>query len=306
MSQLRRTLPPLSTLLPFEAAARLGSFSLAAEELNLTQAAISRHIKSLEAWLGHALFERLHRRVVLTADGAAFSETVREALASMSEGASEIRNRDLDEVVTIYAELALAAYWLVPRLARLEETHPEIPVRVITSNQSLDHVFDRFDIGMQTSPRARGRLTPAIAVREEIFPICSPQYLARRNGRIALEDLPGETLLSLRDAAYNWLDWEGFLASFGVGEPVEANLRKHNNYAVLLQAVISGQGIALGWRHSISHLLDSGDVVRVLDEAFEVEDGVFAYTPRALKPGSRAAFMLDWIGKELRSGEGDE
>ncbi len=301
MSRLRRTLPPLSTLLPFEAAARLGSFSLAANELHLTQAAISRHIKALEASVGTSLFERQHRRVVLTSAGLKLSETVRAAFAAISDDAEALRNTGADETVTVYAELALAAYWLVPRLAVLEQTRPEIDVRVITSNQSLDQVADPFDIGLQTSPRTRDKLVPAIAVQEEIFPICSPAYLARRGGSLALADIPGETLLSLRDEAFNWLDWEGFLSHFEVTPPQDANLRKHNNYAVLLQAVISGQGIALGWRHSISRLLESGAVVRVLDETYEVEDGVFAYTPRGLKPGSKAEHLFNWIGDELRS-----
>lgn len=303
MSRLRRSLPPLSALLPFEAAARLGSFSLAATELGLTQAAISRHIKALETSLEQPLFERQHRRVVLTEAGRQFGETVRTALNALADDAKALRHVGDDETVTVYAELALAAYWLVPRLAVFEERHPDISVRVITSNQSLDQVTDRFDIGMQTSPRAQQKLRPVIAVREEIFPICSPDYLARRGGAISLEALPRENLLSLRDDAFNWLDWEGFLTHFDVAPPHDANLRKHNNYAVLLQAVLSGQGIALGWRHSISRLLDSGAVVRVLDETFEVEDGVFTYTPRDLKPGTRAALVFNWIGEELRDGE---
>lgn len=303
MSRLRRTLPPLSTLLPFEAAARLGSFSLAANELHVTQAAISRHIKTLENSLGTALFERHHRRVVLTEAGEQLAATVRSALNAICDDTESLRTRGGDETVTVYAELALAAYWLVPRLATLEESRPDIKVRVITSNLSLDQVADPFDIGLQTSPRVQNRLVPAIAVSEEIFPICSPAYLARRGGRIALADLPGETLLSLRDVSFNWLDWEDFLAHFGVSAPADINLRPHNNYAVLLQAVISGQGVALGWRHSISRLLESGVIVRVLDEIYEVEDGVFAYTPRGLKPGSNAEHVFNWIGRELRRGK---
>lgn len=302
MSRLRRTLPPLSTLLPFEAAARLGSFSLAADELNLTQAAISRHIKTLEANLEQALFERQHRRVVLTEAGRQLSETVRQALNAVSDDVVAIRHRNDQDTVTVYAELALAAYWLVPRLAVFEQQHPDISVRVISSNQSLDQVTDKFDIALQTSPRTQHSLAPAISVREEIFPICSPDYLTGRGEQIALDALSNERLLSLRDDAFNWLDWDAFFAHFNAPPPQDSVLRKHNNYAVLLQAVLAGHGIALGWRHSIARLLESGTVIRVLDETYEVEDGVFAYTPHELKPGSSAARVFTWIGGELTAG----
>jgi DNA-binding transcriptional LysR family regulator len=241
--------------------------------------------------------------VVLTDAGRSFREAVREGLQTIATVAEDVRQGGYSEAITIYAELALAAYWLMPRLAIFERENSEVQIRVVSSSQPLDRVTEHFDIGLQTSPRIGQKQEPAITVREEIFPVCSPDYLARCGGALTLEDLPSKTLLNLRDDAFNWTDWKGFLTHFGVASPDDAELRIHNSYPVLLQAVITGQGIALGWRHSISRLLESGALVRVLDESFEVEDSVFAFAQRQPKPGSNAEKVFRWIGDELQKGD---
>ena len=141
MSRLRHALPSLNALLPFEAAARLGSFSLAAEELHVTQAAVSRHIKGLETELGEPLFLRQHRRVVLTESGERLAEAVRDSFHTIANVAESVRNNRHAKAVTIYAELALAAYWLMPRLAVFERERSDIQIRVISSNQVRNRLY---------------------------------------------------------------------------------------------------------------------------------------------------------------------
>lgn len=277
MDRLRRELPSLAALAQFEAAARLQSFTAAAAELHVTQAAISRQIKVLEESLGVQLFERRHRAVFLTEDGREFFEKVSNGLKTLARACAEVRRRGEDRGVTIYCELSLAAYWLVPRLPDFEQRHPDISVRVISSNQALDRIAEPFDLGLQTSSRTSGTFNAEVSVCEEIFPICSPDYIAKSGGQLDISTISNGTLLSLRDEAYQWLDWYDWLAHFGRQIGPAANVRAYNNYSVLLQAVISGQGVALGWRHSIERLLEDGTLVRPLEATFETEDSIFLY-----------------------------
>jgi len=305
MEKLRHALPPLTTLTHFEAAARLQSFTAAAEEMNVTQAAVSRQIKLLEANLGVMLFERRHRSVILTEDGRRYFDQVAAGLKSLALATLGARQRGEERGVTVFCELSLAAYWLVPRLPLFEQRYPDITVRVISSNQTLDRVSEPFDLGLQTSPRTSNVFTPSISVREEVFPICSPNYLERVGGRLDLAKLADSALLSLRDDAYHWIDWHDWLDHFGQELGPAASLRTYNNYAVLLQAAISGQGVALGWRHSIERLLEDGTLIRPLDISFEFEDGIFLYEPRNALPNGQVRTVFAWLEHQLRQSSGN-
>lgn len=153
MNRLGKALPPLASLMPFEAAARLESFSRAADELHLTQAAVSRQIRALEENLGVALFERRNRGVFLTAAGREFGRTVSTALESVATHANTLREEVHDGVVVLFCQLCEAFYWVMPRLAAFNRQHPEIEVRLVTSTRPVAEHHDYFDVALQTSGR---------------------------------------------------------------------------------------------------------------------------------------------------------
>lgn len=296
--RLRDSLPPLVTLLPFEAAGRLASFTAAAQELCVTQAAISRQIKQLEQTLGATLFERRHRAVALTEEGQRLYDAVSAGLATIASGVQDVRQTRTGEV-TIYCELSLAAYWLVPRLPRFERLHTAPRIRVIASNQPHARVSEPYDLAMQTSLRPSDTLTPVVSVREEIFPVCSPELLEQYGSAVTAEQLGRATLLSFRDDSYPWIDWPEWMQRFGYRFSDSRRLRTYNNYPVLLQATIAGQGFALGWKSSIEPMLQDGRLVRALDLAFTIHDGIHVYRPARGELDRNTRTVLRWLAGEL-------
>ena len=302
MKKFRHDLPPLSSLLPFEAAARLGSFSSAAEELNVTQAAISRQVRALEQNLNLSLFRREHRAVHLTADGRHLREAIASGLGEIAQAARELRHaNDQSADVTVFTELALATNWLVPRLGAFEQRHADIEIQVNCSNRPADAGVDRFDVALQTSGRTMAKFRKSLTVPEQILPVCAPGYLKSRDLASTATSSNPATFLRLDDAAVDWLDWTEWAEATGSSLPDTMAARTYNRYLVLLQAAVEGRGIALGWHHSIERLLDLGLLECVGTDALTVDDGVSVYVPGSSKPSRNAAVFIDWLGDELQA-----
>lgn len=155
MNRLGKSLPPLASLLPFEAAARLESFTRAAAELHLTQAAVSRQIRALEDDLGTRLFERRNRAVFLTEAGRELGGAVSGALETVAARADDLRGRHREGEVVMFAQLCEAFYWVMPRLAGFHQRHPRVELRVAASTRPLTEAAERFDVALQTTGRAQ-------------------------------------------------------------------------------------------------------------------------------------------------------
>ncbi len=299
MNKLGKTLPPLTSLLPFEAAARLQSFTLAAEELHVTQAAVSRQIRALEEDLGVRLFERRHRAVVLTPEGDDFSRTVSASLGKIATDAGELRGKRRSDEVVLFSELCYAFYWLMPRLSSFNQRTPKITVRVTASTRSIGRSDDDFDLALQTTGRASGAHHLAFTASDEVFPVCSPDYLASRRPPLPLDDLPDHHLLHHRVEPQDWMEWDEWLEK--VGHPLRVGHRGgvFDSYPVMIQAAVGGHGIGLGWRRAADHLLASGQLVRPFAESFihKSELSVYRQRRRPLRPETKA--VLSWLKAEL-------
>ena len=156
MKNLRRALPPLACLLPFEATARLGSVTKAGQELGLTQAAVSKQIRALEADLGVSLFDRRNRAVFLTEEGRSYAAGLSHALQSLAALSGDLREQSKAGDVVLRSQLCEGLYWLMPRLSRFYEQHPQIPVRISVSTQPISEAEERFDLALQTDGRDSG------------------------------------------------------------------------------------------------------------------------------------------------------
>ncbi|MFC6673002.1 transcriptional regulator GcvA [Marinobacterium aestuariivivens] len=302
MYPLKPQLPPMSSLIAFEAAARHLSFTRAAEELHLTQAAISRQIRQLEENLGLALFTRSHRAVRLTAEGRKFQHTVATALELLATAAGDLRHAKPHSPLSIAADLSIAAFWLMPRLPRFREAHPGIDIRVIASDDNTDRLEDGVDIAIQYGDEGGWpRYRRDYLLDEEVFPVCSPAYLARFPWLKEPADLLQTTLLHHEDEHWDWMDWRNWLASQGIRLTGQRQDLQINNYPLLIQAAIAGQGVALGWRHLLDDLLASGLLVRPIAASLRTRRGYYLITPDTDRLSPNAQRFCDWVKIECRN-----
>ncbi|MFC0267440.1 LysR substrate-binding domain-containing protein [Kushneria aurantia] len=297
MSRLRHEMPPLSALLPFEAAARLGSFKQAAQELHLTQAAISRRIRALEENLGTALFTRHHRAVQLTEAGQQFFVTASAALEEIAGEAGRLRQLGTRREVVLFAELYIAMYWLVPRLADFHRRHPQITIRLSASSLPLTRAGERFDLALQCSDRPSGLLTPHFSVADIVQPVCSPS-LADADS-LALEQLMALPLLHFsQQRGDSWMDWPQWLDHRQWHGSVPEG-RHFDSYTVILEAAMAGQGVALGWRLGIERLIERGDLVCPVKEHTTLDNGLSVYLARHRTASEDVAAVSQWLATQL-------
>jgi DNA-binding transcriptional LysR family regulator len=303
MVSLKRELPPLNALVTFEAAARQSSFTRAAQELHVSQAAVSRQIARLEQQLGTRLFHRGQRRLELTGAGRRLRESVTTGLNEIASGIRRVRMSGEEPPVTLASTIAFANYWLMPRIHAFREHHPGIDVRILAGDRELDPSADDVDIAVcygedQTPSGQRRTLLGA----EVIIPICSPGYRDAHPELTSAEpaDLVGHHLLHLDPEHWNRLhgvviDWPVWFDQYGVS--LEAGLHgiRMNNYPMLLDAVIAGRGIGLGWRPVIDELLANGQIVPAIDTQLRTARGYYAAVPTDRPLSAQACEVHHWL-----------
>ncbi|HEY4137293.1 MAG TPA: LysR substrate-binding domain-containing protein [Casimicrobiaceae bacterium] len=301
MHKTLRSLPSLDFLRGFEAAGRRLSFTLAAEELFLTQSALSRQIKALEAALGVALFERRHRALTLTAKGAAFHRAVTETLEALAGAAESTRSAARTPGLTLSTTVSFASLWIIPRLERFRVRHPEIDVYVSADDRVLDLQRGDVDIAVRYLPDASA---PEGAVRlfgERMLPVVSPRV--RDRGEAPLRnpgDLAHHVLLHLDDPEGRtpWLDWRSWLASNGQPGLKPAGSYRFRLYDQVIQAAVAGQGVALGRIPMLAEHLRDGRLVAPFPKRYDSARGYFALTAPRAADRSDVQRFLRWLTDE--------
>jgi len=299
MDRLRPYLPPLDLLVAFEAAARLLSFTAAAAELHLTQAAVSRQIRMLEDDLGRKLFVRAHRRVQLTTEGREFQHVVTLALRHLARAAADLRQVGTDARLTVATDQSVAALWLVSRLPRFRQAHPDLPVRLIASDVDTDCLADGIDVAILHGDGSWRGYDATLLLDEAVFPVCSPGYLERHGPIDNAADLVRVTLIDLDDEHWNWLNWRIWLTErqAPVGDDIERI--RINAYPLVVQAARDGLGVALGWKHLVNPYLDDGSLVRPIDDSVETAFGYHLLVPAVGRSPAARAFC-EWALGESR------
>jgi DNA-binding transcriptional LysR family regulator len=293
-----RRLPRLSSLLMFEAAARCRSFTLAARELDVTQAAVSQQVRALERELGLNLFNRLHRGLELTRDGARLQRAVTSSFEHIAETTRELRCNGRSRRIEMGATFAVATFWLVPRLPRFRALHPEIEVHVVASDRGFDAIADQVDTGIAYGLGHWPGFRTTLIREGEVFPVCSPDYLSRRPRLTRVEQLLDETLLSIDDDRPGLMDWGMWFSDQEIkGYDGRRNL-KMNSHPLLMQAATEGQGIALGWSLLTDDLLDKGKLVRPLDATVRTAKGFYLVTSDQ-NSGPEVRAFRDWVLKQF-------
>ena len=298
MSKLSRRLPPLNTLVSFEAALRLGSFTRAADELALSQASVSRRIRELEQDLGVALFERRRYDVVATEDGERLGATVRVALQELAGSAEGLRARaDGTENLTIFSDMSLGNALVAPCVGEFQRTNPQLKLRVLSSYEPIESIREDFDIGLQCGRWAEDLFAIEPIADDIIFPVCSPQFAAGLPLAVTPVDIANRPLLHLADVGRKWPDWRNFLAFFRLKEPRPIEGLIFNSYQICLDVAEQGEGIALGWGRTVKDRLDAGRLVRIDGLTMPVADAVNVYR----RKGARQNRAADRFVHLLRS-----
>jgi LysR family transcriptional regulator, glycine cleavage system transcriptional activator len=254
-------LPPLDLLRSFEAAARLLSFTRAAQELFVTQSAVSRAIQALEEHLGTKLFHRRYRALLLTEAGQQLHRVTAEALERLRDACRRIRAADESGTLTVTTTVAFASLWLVPRLHEFRERNPEIEVRIAAENTNSDLERQGIDVAIRyCSPRAVPPGTMKL-FGENVFPVCSPKLLRSRHLKTP-ENLQPQLLLHFDDpaACWPWLQWNVWFEVMRLKPLPLSGGQRFSHYDQLIQAAIAGQGVALGRSPLVRRFIKQGQL----------------------------------------------
>ena len=291
-------LPPLKSLRAFEAAGRHLSFTGAANELNVTQAAVSHQIKALETWLDVPLFKRLNRALLLTEPGQHYLHSVRRALEILADATQQITAAGGGDPLTISVMPSFGAKWLVSRLVRFSTEHPEIDLRFSAEDDLVDFARDDVDIAIRFGRGTWPGLESHLLMRQDVFPVCSPKLVAE--GPHPLKepgDLRHHVLLHERPASYDWRTW---LLAAGVDgiDPVRGPSFSHAH--VLLQATIDGQGVTLGATPLVDDDLAAGRLVKPFDLTLPSEWAYYVVYPEERRTETNIQTFRTWITAEAR------
>ncbi len=297
---LRKTLPPTNSLVVFEAAARHMNFTRAASELSVTQSAVSRQIQLLEEHLGTALFQRQSRGLQLTTAGERLHRAVSMGLEHIANVAADIRRQRSPGELTVATSVTFASYWLMARMAKFRAAHPDVELRLLASSP----VYDLTAAGIDLAVRFGAGEWPGVdAIRlfdDEIWPVCAPQYLKGRPEISTAQDLTGQTLLHLSKFDRNWVTWDTFLREMNVtAAPTERGL-VFDNYMVLIQSTLRGEGIALCGRRLAEDFIAHGELVRPIDASLNSDRGFYLVKPRETPLSPAAKLFHDWLLEEAR------
>ncbi|EPC01478.1 LysR family transcriptional regulator [Litchfieldella anticariensis FP35 = DSM 16096] len=280
----------------FEAAARHLSFTAAARELRSTQSAVSQQIRTLEENLGLPLFERIYRGVQLTEAGQALFVGVQEGFATIDRTIDRLQHRHRHPHVNILTDFSFAAYWLMPRLPRFREQHPHIDVRIVTNQGVLDWRTQEVDIAILfCDERTLASGVPQL-FQEEVLPVCSPGFLQQHGPLENLETLSEAPLLTLTaEQGQSWLDWPSYFEQLAGTGYLGSSELTFNNYTLLIQAAIAGQGVGMGWRGLIDDMLDSGMLVGLQDLRLCTPRGYGLIDARPDSPGEAKRAFQEWV-----------
>ncbi|WP_457588820.1 LysR substrate-binding domain-containing protein [Ensifer canadensis] len=299
---MTRTAPlqlPLNALACFEAAGRHANFTRAAKELRVTQAAVSKQIKALEVQLNTQLFLRGNRAVALTESGKRLFEGVSAGMKTIGDAVEDISRANQPTELVITTTVAMASLWLMPHIASFRAEHPEISIKLIATDALLDFNQDRVDVAIRYGHGDWPHLDCAFLFGVHFLPVCSPSYLAAFPMH-SVEDIRNSRLLYLEGPAARYQEWEWWFACNGVEvEKLDAEL-SFNNYPLLVQAALAGQGVLLAWGNVIDQYIEGGALVPIIDAQTPSNYSYYLVTNRRRTVRPEARIFKNWVMQRTR------
>lgn len=296
-----RKLPPLNALKAFEAAARHLSFTKAAEELFVTQAAVSHQVKALEEYLAAKLFVRRNRSLLLTAEGQSYFLDLKEIFDDIVQATARLKQSTEVGSLTISLPPSFAILWFVPRLSRFREAYPEIDVRIRAVDEVDSSLTDDVDVAIYYGSGQWSGLTAYKLHKEYLLPVCSPLLLNSNKPLREPRDLLNHTLLhdETRNAWKDWFKLVGIDKDKGDNGPVFS----HSNLA--LKAAVHGQGIALANNVLVKPEIDSGHLIRVFPEALPRNKSFYLVCRDSQAEIGKIATFRNWLLSIVEEEEDD-
>jgi putative choline sulfate-utilization transcription factor len=228
---------------------------------------------------------------------------VQEGLQAIGAGLEAIGSRPQHEVLQVATDFAFAAYWLMPRLHRFHEANPDIDVSIVTSDRTMNMLRSEVDIAIAFGDGRFKHGEAMLLFREEVFPICSPRLLAGRDHPMPVDALAELPLLHLKpEVRTRWFDWSALFRELGIAQPPGSGMLRFDNYTLLIQAAIAGQGVAIGWRYLVDDLIDQGLLVPVIGASVSSDFGYYLVQPERKRRARLMKCFVDWLQQEL----GDE
>jgi LysR family glycine cleavage system transcriptional activator len=294
-------LPPLNAIRAFEAAARLGGFVRAAHELNVTPAAVSHQVKSLEAHLGIQLFNRLPRGLELTSAGQELLPEVSRGFAHFARAVGALSGGQLAGRLTVNSAPSFATLWLVPRLETFIRAYPDIQVRLLAADVAPDLNLGKVDIRIPYGAGKFPGLKSHLLMRDTVFPVCAPSLLNHKPLR-RYSDLRHHTLLHDIDIETDepTLTWARWLRDAGLDAGVPAGHVEFGNSVLLTEAAVQGQGVALGRMSLVRNHLETGRLVRPLKISRPADYAYYFVTTEAGAERPRVKVFFDWIEAQVQ------
>jgi len=302
MVEQRRNLPSLDLLRGFEAAARNLSFTRAAQELFVTQSAVSRQVKTIEDHLGVALFARRHRALQLTEAGHELYRATAQALRQLSDAAARIRERAAGRTLTVTTTIGFASLWLIPRLADFRSQRPDIDIRIAADTRMLDLEREGIAIAIRyCTPKA----APEGAIKlfgEVVLPVCSPKLVTPAAPLSTPEDLRHHVLLRYdqSDGVAPWLSWTVWLETMQLSGLKPAGSIRFGQYDQVIHAAIDGQGVALGTSPLVRELIRQGKLIAPLAKKFESSRAYFLVISADAADRPEVKDFAGWLTRQAK------
>ncbi|GGE45627.1 transcriptional regulator [Agaricicola taiwanensis] len=291
-------LPPLNALRAFEAVARHGSVTKAAEELCVTQSAVSRHIRTLEERLGFPLFQRTGQGLEISPSSQTFAAVLNETFVRMAQAADALVTTQAHSILTIRAYTTFLTRWLIPALPDFHRKFPHIEVRLVASSEPVNFERDAADVGIRYgSGRWRNWRSDPLFF-DDLRPIGSPDYVEQLRGRCLAEALPQCTLLHHNRRPNDWADWLALAGVKGV-QPKE-NLF-FEDIGIAYECARAGLGLAMGQHAYVLDDLSLGRLIEPFPEALRRETGYFLVCPESRAEVQKIAAFREWVLGRLQS-----
>jgi LysR family glycine cleavage system transcriptional activator len=294
---MRPRLPPLNALKSFEAAARHESFTRAAEELCVTQGAVSHQVKALEASLAIKLFNRERQRLIITEAGRDYLTIVRDALDRIAVGTERLLERQNAGVLTVSTSPDFAAKWLVHRLGHFAEAHSGIDLRVSATLHHVDFAREEVDLAVRHGDGNWPGLDTVRLSAEKLFAVCSPKLLSGRRRLSKPADILKFPLIHMDNRA----DWKNWLEAAGIDDAAVTHGPVLNRASMVIDAAINGQGIALARTTLAAWDLINGRLVRPFAVSVPLSKTYWIICPKATATLPKIVTFRDWLLTEAAS-----
>ncbi len=297
MSTQHHKLVHLNALRAFEAAARHLSFVAAADELNVTPPAISQQIRTLEDYLGAALFVRSKVGVTLTPQARDAYPDIRDGLQQLGAGLSKLRGSGEDRLVTMSVPPSFAAKWLLPRIDSFREKHPLFDIRLDTTDRLVDFAAEGIDVGVRYGLGGYAGLQADKLFDEEVFPICSPALLAGEQQRAGEAWLSRMTLIhdTTSDFDPSFPTWRSWLLAHGMADIDHTRGLRMNSSVLAIQAAMEAQGVALARSVIVKRDLDAGRLVKPFDFVEQTNCAYYVVYRKQSLDSRKVQVVRDWL-----------